>query len=97
MYAHITVATRCAFVGLSRNLRFWHGIDVWHYDFVDKATETQTEIACNLAHALDQQLAQIGQFLLVVLHGLAQVHKIVEIHGIIFRLGISERHSISFI
>lgn len=34
--------------------RFWHRIDIRHHDFVDEATETQTEIARNFTHTLDQ-------------------------------------------
>jgi hypothetical protein len=44
------------------------------------------KIGCDVLHGLGEQVAQGGELLLVVLHGLGQVHQVVQVHGVVLSL-----------
>lgn len=70
------------------DLLFRHGAHVRHDNFVDEAAESQTEIRRDVLHRFGQEVAEQRQLVLVVLHGLAEVHEVVQVDRVVFRLRV---------
>jgi hypothetical protein len=51
---------------------------------------TVPKIGGDVLHGLGEQVPQGGELLLVVLHGLGQVHQVVQVHGVV--LSLSEEY-----
>ena len=68
-----------------RNSLLRHGADVRHDHLVDEAAEAEPEVGGQLPHLHRQQVPQLGQLVLVVLHRLAEVHQVVEVDGVVGR------------
>ncbi len=85
---------------LSWNLEFLlsrHSWDIRHDNFVDEGAEPEPEIGGNVLHGGGQEVAEGRQLLLVVLHGLGQVHQVVEINWIILGLLVVEVQIVCFV
>ena len=67
-----------------------HGGDVGHDDLVDEGAEAEPEVGGDVLHGLGQEVPQRRQLLLVVLHGLGQVHQVVQVHGVVLGLHVVE-------
>lgn len=76
---------------------FRHGGYVGHEDLVDERSEPKPEVGGDLLHLLGQLSSQRGQFFLVVLHGLGQVHQVVQIDGVVFGLRVLDVQSVDFV
>ena len=55
------------------------------------------EVGGDILHSLCQQVPQGGELLLVVLHGLGEVHEVVEVHWVVLCLGVVEVHVVRLV
>ena len=55
------------------------------------------KVGGDVLHGLRQQIPQGGQLLLVVLHGLGEVHQVVQVQRVVFRLGVVEVHVVGLV
>ena len=74
-----------------------HGGDVGHDDLVDEGAEAEPEVGGDVLHGCGEEVAEGGELLLVILHGLGQVHEVVEVHRVILGLGVEEVHVVRLV
>jgi hypothetical protein len=55
------------------------------------------KVGGDVLHGLGQEVTQGGELLLVVLHGLGEVHEVVEVYGVVLRLGVVEVHIVRLV
>ena len=65
---------------------------VRHHHLVHKASKAQSEVGGELLHGLGEQVSQGRELLLVILHGLREVHEVVQVHGVVDGLLVVEVH-----
>lgn len=65
-----------------------HRRDVRHQHLVDERSEAQPKVGRDVLHCLGKRVAQHGQRLLVVLHGLGEVHQVVQIDWVVLGLRV---------
>ena len=74
-----------------------HGGDVGHDDLVDEGAEAESEVRGDVLHRSGEQISEGGKLLLVVLHGLGQIHEVVEVNRIVLGLSVEEVHVVCLV
>lgn len=64
---------------------------------VHKSPKAHAEVAGGAVHSLGQTFAQRPQAEEVVVHGVGEIHEVVEIHGVVFYLSHLHREALSII
>lgn len=64
--------------------------DVGQRHLVHEAPEAQPEVACQVPHGRRDLASELRELVLVVLHGLGEVHQVVEVDGVVGRLAVLE-------
>lgn len=63
---------------------FWWGdVHIWRYRFVHESSEAHTQVTGGFAHLFSQSISQLPQLCEVIIHGVGQVHEIVQIHRVV--------------
>lgn len=66
---------------------FWWGdVHIWRYRFVHEGTEAHTQVTGGFAHFFSQSISQFPKLCQVIIHGVGQVHQVVQIHRVVSHL-----------
>ena len=80
-----------------RDLLPGHGGDVGHDHLVDEGAEAEPEVGGDVLHGGGEEVAEGGELLLVVLHGLGEVHEVVEVDWVVLGLLVEKVQVVSLI
>lgn len=61
-------------------------VHVWGNGLVHKGPKADAEVAGEFAHLAGQLGAQVLDIPQIILHGVGQVHQVVDVHGVVFHL-----------
>lgn len=62
---------------------WWRDVHIRWYWFVHERTEAHTQVTGGFAHFFSQSISQLPQLSQIIIHGVGQVHQVVEIHRVI--------------
>lgn len=76
---------------------FGGGVHVRGDGLVHKGAKAHAQVAGGAVHGLGQALAQRPQAVEVVVHGVGEVHEVVEVHGVVLDLPHFDRKALGVV